>query len=252
MSLSFVARRLPLRTGFLGAVCASSKAHGGWTMPPKQVDQVMQTGMRRDVTPRVGNFPPGRPFTTSAEAFNDGPAPHTLLDDFSRQSWVIQQETFSKLPAEVQDLVRNYPSVVSLPVQWGVQDAFGHLNNVAYFRFAESGRWDCLVRLGQFMDAEKFKSFLYGMGVGPIVKQVSCKYKQVVEYPDTLTVGTRFTTRGKDRVMMETIMVSHKTRKLAAVSQCEMVIYDYAKHQKCNTPDYLHFAMDKLAAHKWF
>ncbi|KAJ1967677.1 hypothetical protein IWQ62_001712, partial [Dispira parvispora] len=185
MSLSFPTRRLPLRAGFLGALCAPYNAHGGWATLPKQVDQVVQTGMQPGVVPRVGNSVFGRLFTASAKTFNDKPAPHTLLDDFARQNWVIQQETFSKLPTEIQDLVRDYPSVVSLPVQWGVQDAFGHLNNVAYFRFAESGRWDCLVRLGQFMDAEKLKDFMYGTGVGPIVKQVSCKYKQVVEYPDT-------------------------------------------------------------------
>ena len=41
-----------------------------------------------------------------------------------------------------------FPVVVSWPVQWGDQDAFGHVNNTIYFRWFESGRIAYLKRLG--------------------------------------------------------------------------------------------------------
>ena len=33
-----------------------------------------------------------------------------------------------------------FPVVIELPVQWGEMDAFGHVNNVVYLRWFESGR----------------------------------------------------------------------------------------------------------------
>jgi hypothetical protein len=41
-----------------------------------------------------------------------------------------------------------FPVVISCPVQWGDQDAFGHVNNTAYFRWFESGRIAYFERLG--------------------------------------------------------------------------------------------------------
>ena len=38
------------------------------------------------------------------------------------------------------EALRDFPLVVEIPVQWGDQDAFGHVNNAAYFRWFESAR----------------------------------------------------------------------------------------------------------------
>lgn len=40
----------------------------------------------------------------------------------------------------VEGLLQAYRSRVMLPVQWGDMDAFGHVNNVQYFRYLESSR----------------------------------------------------------------------------------------------------------------
>jgi len=42
-------------------------------------------------------------------------------------------------PSEPADLA-DHPVVITWPVQWGDQDAFGHVNNVVYFRWMESAR----------------------------------------------------------------------------------------------------------------
>lgn len=34
----------------------------------------------------------------------------------------------------------DFPVVIRLPVQWGEQDAFGHVNNIIFFRWYESAR----------------------------------------------------------------------------------------------------------------
>ena len=52
------------------------------------------------------------------------------------------------MPDQPSDNRADYPVVISLPVQWGDQDLFGHVNNVVYFRWYESARIAYLDRIG--------------------------------------------------------------------------------------------------------
>ena len=36
--------------------------------------------------------------------------------------------------------VADYPVVIETPVAWGEMDAYGHVNNIVYFRYFESAR----------------------------------------------------------------------------------------------------------------
>src|SRR5881396_95323 len=75
----------------------------------------------------------------------------------------IQMITTAKPPE-----LAAHPIVISLPVQWGDQDAFGHVNNVVYFRWMESAR------------IEYFRQAAIGstsnQGVGPILASLKCDF----------------------------------------------------------------------------
>ena len=60
------------------------------------------------------------------------------------------------------DQLREYPVVISLPIQWGDQDAFGHVNNTVAIRWFESSRIAYIEtsKMGQMMEAG---------GIGPIL-----------------------------------------------------------------------------------
>lgn len=45
-------------------------------------------------------------------------------------------------------LLAGFPVVIEIPVQWGDQDAFGHVNNTVYLRWLESGRIAYMTRIG--------------------------------------------------------------------------------------------------------
>ncbi|ORY42321.1 hypothetical protein BCR33DRAFT_718476 [Rhizoclosmatium globosum] len=97
--------------------------------------------------------------------------------------------TRASLPPKVAELLREYPSVITLPVQWGEQDSYGHLNNVYYCRYFESGRLAHFEQVGsKFLTAEETERFVKAASykaVGPIVKSVNINYRKVVDYPDT-------------------------------------------------------------------
>ena len=45
------------------------------------------------------------------------------------------------MDVEPTDALTDFPTTVTLPVQWGDQDAFGHVNNTVYLRWFESARY---------------------------------------------------------------------------------------------------------------
>lgn len=71
-----------------------------------------------------------------------------------------------------------FPVVDEQKVAWGDMDAFGHVNNVMYYRYIESARICYFEHLN-----------LLGRDVNTVVASSQCKYIKPVFYPDTLSVG---------------------------------------------------------------
>lgn len=67
-----------------------------------------------------------------------------------------------------------------IPVRWGDMDAFGHVNNTVYFRYAEQARIEWLESLG-FNDIVKVDS-------GPVIINAACTFLKPVVYPATVEV----------------------------------------------------------------
>ena len=66
------------------------------------------------------------------------------------------------MPAPPPENLSQFHAVIALPVQWGEQDMFGHMNNAIYFRWFESARIADLDEIGlsYFMDKPR---------IGPIL-----------------------------------------------------------------------------------
>ncbi len=127
------------------------------------------------------------------------------------------------------DLLGDYPVIIEIPVAWGEMDAFGHLNNVVYFRYLESGRVAFLRALGDI-------EFMGGTGIGPILASVHCRFKAPVTFPDTLIVGTRLRDLGIDRFTMEHRLVSRQLGRIVAEGEGLVVAYDYSAGSKTPIP----------------
>lgn len=123
-----------------------------------------------------------------------------------------------------------YDTVINIPVAWGHMDAFQHVNNVAYFRYLES------VRIAYFEKAGFVSEGMHPR-IGPILASTSCRFKAPMTYPDTAIVGCRIGDIGKDRYMMEKVIVSERLQCIAAVGTAEIVSYDYEKGRKVDLPE---------------
>jgi acyl-CoA thioesterase FadM len=73
-----------------------------------------------------------------------------------------------------------------------MQQAYGHLNNVIYVRYAETSRIAFINQvLGPRIPAELYDSMIRGTGLGPILKSISMSYKAPVVFPDVILMASR-------------------------------------------------------------
>jgi acyl-CoA thioester hydrolase len=139
----------------------------------------------------------------------------------------------------VSDLPPHLKTAVRIPIAWGEQDLFGHLNNVFYFRYLESARMHLLERIGVLaMHREQ--------GLGVILAATDMRFLSPVHWPCTLTVITGVSAMGNTSFTM-TYVVRDEDGATVAEGSSVQVMYDYVHHTKVRVPDEVRAAIDALS-----
>lgn len=129
----------------------------------------------------------------------------------------------------------------------------GHVNNVVYNRYAESGRVDWFSKLATYIDpahAKEWRNVLTPQGDGLILRKITTEFKfvsgppsilyvlviiplttaQPMRYPDHISIyhklGTE-PTEGTDTFLMDVMIVSELHQRPAARCVEDCVLYDY-------------------------
>jgi len=137
-------------------------------------------------------------------------------------------------PAELAD----YPVITEIPVQWGDQDAFGHVNNTVHIRWFESARIDYMLRIG--LDAAR------AGGVGPILATITCHYRRQINWPDRVLIGTRVARIGKSSLTIAHAVYSTEQQALVADGDSVIVAFDYDSQQSIRVPDEIREAIRRI------
>ncbi len=143
------------------------------------------------------------------------------------------------MDSEIEKLQQGFPVWVTLPVQWGDQDAFGHVNNTVYFRWFESAR----ITYGGRIDLSESGD---GRKVAPILAAITCNYRRQLKYPDTVHVGARITRIGRSSLTMEHRLVSEFWRAVAAEGDSTLVAFDYAAQKPVPVPAAVRSRIEQL------
>lgn len=132
-----------------------------------------------------------------------------------------------------------YPLVIPLPIVWGDQDAFGHVNNTVPIRWFESARiayWE-RVGLGHHTDPT---------GLGPILAAINCNYRRQLHYPDTVHIGARVSRIGRTSLVMDHAVFSERWNAIAAEGSSTIVMFDYTTNKPRRMPAELRAAVESL------
>jgi acyl-CoA thioester hydrolase len=130
----------------------------------------------------------------------------------------------------VESLLAGFPVVITVPVQWGDQDALGHVNNTVFFRWMESARVAYGDRIGLL-------DLLAAQQVGPILASTSCDYRWPVNFPDTIHVGIRTTRIGRTSLAHEHRIVSQEQQAVVAEGTSTTVVFDYGANRSHPVPE---------------
>jgi acyl-CoA thioester hydrolase len=139
----------------------------------------------------------------------------------------------------LESLLAKYRVVIALPVFWSDQDAFGHVNNNAYFRWFESARIAYSQRIG-LLDLFKAER------IGPILASISCDYRCQLNFPDTVHVGVRVARIGRTSLGLEHAIVSQSQDAVAAEGTSTIVVFDYGANQPHPVPPLIRQAIHDL------
>ena len=129
----------------------------------------------------------------------------------------------------MENLMNGYPVVIEVPVAWGEMDAFGHLNNIVYFRYFESARIAYFYKLDLI-------DMMTKTGIGPILASTSCRFKMPLTYPDKVLVGAKVVSIEEDRFTMGYSVFSTNHRKVAAEGDGLIVTLNYRESKKVQIP----------------
>jgi acyl-CoA thioester hydrolase len=141
--------------------------------------------------------------------------------------------------ARNESALAGFPVVLQWPVQWGDQDALGHVNNTVYFRWCESARVAYLLRLG-------LEAWLNPTELGPILAQISCNYKRQLHFPDDVLIGARISRLGQTSLTMEHCLVSRRQNAIVAESSSVVVVFNYVTQRPAPIPAEVRAAIAQL------
>ena len=127
---------------------------------------------------------------------------------------------------------------LDVPVAWGEQDLFGHVNNIVYFRYFESVRMHYLERIGTLRSHHE-------QGIGVILASTTCDFKKPVTWPQQLTVRTGVVSVGHTSFTMD-YLITDEQGVSVATGVSVLVMYDYTAGNKIRVTDEVRAAIDRI------
>jgi len=132
-----------------------------------------------------------------------------------------------------------HPVALALPVQWGDQDAFGHVNSVVFFRWMESARIEYFGRAG-------LGHMMSNQGQGPILASIKCDYRRQLAFPDRVFISASITGIGRTSLKMAHLLYSNAQQAVVAQGESVIVLFDYTAQQPVPVPDAIRVTIDAL------
>ena len=117
---------------------------------------------------------------------------------------------------------------IRLRIDWSDPDAFGHVNNLAILRYAQSARVHYLETVGMMQAHAE-------AGLGPVLASTSCQFRKQLYYPGEVTVRTTV-----DQLKNTSFHMRHRVLDGAGELVAEMhdvlVMFDYRSNTKRTIP----------------
>ncbi|KAF2758125.1 hypothetical protein EJ05DRAFT_500644 [Pseudovirgaria hyperparasitica] len=124
---------------------------------------------------------------------------------------------------------------------WRHEIFWGHVNNVKFNRWAESGRvqWTRNFAKADVEHCSQWSELDTPKGEGMILRSIRTDYKFPMMFPDRVTVLHKLHSEpkaGMDAFILDVLILSERHQRPAARCVEDIVMYDYRVGKKCSLP----------------
>lgn len=123
-------------------------------------------------------------------------------------------------------------------VVWGEMDSMGHVNNVQYVRYAETGRCNYIQNFATHIDPvhkTQWLALLSSKSIGLILKSIKVDYKFPMTWPDKISVYHKLRSMpsgSTSNIILDVLVMSEARQRPAARCLEDVVVYDYQQARK--------------------
>jgi acyl-CoA thioester hydrolase len=132
----------------------------------------------------------------------------------------------------------NYPLKLTLRLDWSEMDLYGHINNVAYFKYIQAARVNYWEKLGLSKQFSEIR-------IGPILASSGIDFRRPLHYPGTISVES-----GIDSIGESSFTILHRIlneqQDICAEGKDVVVLYDFNVNKKKPVPEEIRQLIDRL------
>ncbi len=125
--------------------------------------------------------------------------------------------------------MHNFPVKLELRIDWSEMDLFGHVNNVAYFKYIQASRVN-------YWEKSMLTALFSEMKVGPILLSTGCQFIKPLHYPGNIVVESRV-----EFIKNTSFGIHHRilneANEIAAEAHDVIVTFDFNKNEKVPVSD---------------
>ncbi len=119
---------------------------------------------------------------------------------------------------------------IEINVQWGDQDALGHVNNTIFFKYFESARIHMFNESGIWSAFEKSKLYV-------VLAKIDCNFLRSIHYPETIIVQCGISAVGNSSITVEHQIITKSNGQLVATGQGIVVCADPIAQKSVKIPE---------------
>lgn len=134
--------------------------------------------------------------------------------------------------------MKNFPSKLTLRIDWSEIDLFGHVNNLAILKYVQAARVNYLEAIGLMQSQSEAK-------IGPILASTGCQFRKPLFYPGQVTVYSKVNYI-KNTSFRFQHLIYNEQNEIAAEAYDIIVFYDFIKNVKATIPNELKSKFESL------
>ena len=137
----------------------------------------------------------------------------------------------------------NFPVKLALRIDWSEMDLFGHVNNVAYFKYIQAARVN-------YWEISGLAAVFGTTKTGPILLSTSCQFIKPLFYPGNITMESRI-----EFIKNTSFGIHHRILngdgEVCAEARDVIVTFDFNKNEKVPVPESFRNAVEEIEGRKF-